>query len=1350
MGEEAKVKLEGKKKWRAGATGPRKQVSTPFKAPTSGLENVIFKMGHFTDAADFEEHKKGLARYCAVNFKDGGAMIQKAIDDMVSPSLVAPQDPPDTATAIEIKKWEKSYDAYDKKQRAWEDASARAFQLLLQHCHPDVEQHDEIKQGVMAYVEQDIRLYTLRQDRETTPLDFIKLVKAQADVINIHGGRAGYHPGLYKQHLKIWMEQKGLSGNPTQETMDQAMETSCEEYLACFVIRAANKERYEKLKDELDNDFLKGKDTYPKKMEDALRLLQSHKGGKLREAGSASINAGERTGVAFAQQGARSGGTRDMSKDKCYNCGRTGHHAINCEEISDEQRTALGVSNLVLGDGEDKEDRSVSSDNEGLLEGVGFLEVGRRATCNRNKIYLDSCATNHTIFAGEYASNIHKVAVGLRQNCNAGSSVTRRMGFWSRFKLWYSPNGIANLLSVPRLEQDGYRIEMSTVDGCRVYAPDGAVLHFKKDKGLCMGMPYLDMDQAESTYTSYPEAEKEALLFVQRVRNNYEGFSKQEVERAILARKAQGMMGSPSDVAFAAMVSAMPNCTITRQDITNTNALFGQHRKGMRGKTVRRTPERTEPAFVAIPKDYYELHKFVTLTADVMFVNGIPLFTTLSRDLRMFTAEHLPSRTAKQLSGSLNKVLNIYRRGGFTVRVVLMDMEFEPLADVFDLVTINKTAAREHVGEIERGIRSIKERASCTISEFPKDIILPQKFVIHLVSFVVFWLNATPSTKGISTTLSPREIVTQQKVDFARHCRVPFGAYVEASEDAIITNTMRPRTHGCIALGPSGNLQGSIKCFDLKTGMVVKRRVVHELPMPDSVIRRISYWEKKSKQAQFPEKLQFLNRLKERFEWDGNETEFDEALMEQPAHPELPAEFPGMTLTWHVDDLKASHRDSFELTKFILYLAKIYGNQITVNRGVHHDYLLGMDLDYSLPGKVRVSMIKYVDKVLDDFPEAITKRSSTPAADHLFQIRDPDKVERQGKRLSEEQARHFHHTVAQLLFLSGRARRDIQTAVAFLTTRVKQPDEDDWGKLKRVLQYLLGTKHMKLTLSVDNLSQIKWWVDASYNTHEDCKGQTGAMMSLGEGAVDNKSTILLATNGRWSSSKRTKHIKSRYFFVKDRVEQGDLEVQHMPTDKMWSDILTKPKQGKVFREMRGKLMNVPEEYDDEVERRSTPEYLLTPPNNADDWDEDEGEDNESEGSHDDNLDEVQYNVLGVETSSELFVYPDVDKGGLVCLEGTGLFGPEVGFFNHSCVRMLVGTAMEMRLYVRVDETCTLNKRDSAAKSTWTWGGKDRSSQKRLKRQTISTSPVSCIEPILLPCMKQSKSQIYPPLKKVAF
>ena len=91
---------------------------------------------------------------------------------------------------------------------------------------------------------------------------------------------------------------------------------------------------------------------------------------------------------------------------------------------------------------------------------------------------------------------------------------------------------------------------------------------------------------------------------------------------------------------------------------------------------------------------------------------------------------------------------------------------------------------------------------------------------------------------------------------------------------------------------------------------------------------------------------------------------------------------------------------------------------------------------------------------------------------------------------------------------------------------------------------------------------------------------------------DNKSTILLATNGRSSSSKRTKHINHRYYLIKDLVDRGDIEIMHAPTEEMWSDVLTKPQQGMLFKKMRAVLMNVDVNYDDDLERRNTHPMLL--------------------------------------------------------------------------------------------------------------------------------------------------------------
>ena len=72
---------------------------------------------------------------------------------------------------------------------------------------------------------------------------------------------------------------------------------------------------------------------------------------------------------------------------------------------------------------------------------------------------------------------------------------------------------------------------------------------------------------------------------------------------------------------------------------------------------------------------------------------------------------------------------------------------------------------------------------------------------------------------------------------------------------------------------------------------------------------------------------------------------------------------------------------------------------------------------------------------------------------------------------------------------------------------------------------------------------------------------------------DNKSTILLANNGKYSSSKCTKHINIRYFFVTDRIRTKELMVSYCPTDDMVADYFTKPLHGAKFLKFRKLIMN---------------------------------------------------------------------------------------------------------------------------------------------------------------------------------
>ena len=70
--------------------------------------------------------------------------------------------------------------------------------------------------------------------------------------------------------------------------------------------------------------------------------------------------------------------------------------------------------------------------------------------------------------------------------------------------------------------------------------------------------------------------------------------------------------------------------------------------------------------------------------------------------------------------------------------------------------------------------------------------------------------------------------------------------------------------------------------------------------------------------------------------------------------------------------------------------------------------------------------------------------------------------------------------------MSARSRQDIQIPVSFLATCVKKPDKYNCEKLKRVLKYLKEMRELKLTLSVGDMSVVKWWLDASYVVQKYC------------------------------------------------------------------------------------------------------------------------------------------------------------------------------------------------------------------------------------------------------------------------
>ena len=302
------------------------------------------------------------------------------------------------------------------------------------------------------------------------------------------------------------------------------------------------------------------------------------------------------------------------------------------------------------------------------------------------------------------------------------------------------------------------------------------------------------------------------------------------------------------------------------------------------------------------------------------------------------------------------------------------------------------------------------------------------------------------------------------------------------------------------------------------------------------------------------------------------------------------------------------------LTELIKIIKKEVG-EITVSRGNRHTFL-GMDLTFNEEKTVSISMKDYLTETIEEFPEPIKTSARTPAKLNLHYI------DLKARRLDKGRSDKFHSLTMKLMFVCQRCRLDITTAISFLYTRVSRSIEQDWYKLKRVLEYLHGTLDDVLALGADSLDELLNFVDVSFAIHHDKRSHTGGGASFGQGIImsqskkqkintsstteseavgvsdylpntiwlmkflkeqgynlkhsimcqDNQSAIKLEKNGRRSSSRRTRHLDVRFFNVKDKLERNDIEVVYCPTESMVADFFIKPLQARLFQKQKRIIM----------------------------------------------------------------------------------------------------------------------------------------------------------------------------------
>ena len=696
---------------------------------------------------------------------------------------------------------------------------------------------DAIKPGVVT------------QGRYMSVSDYLEKFRNQLDVLSSSGGNMCLHAGMTQDELT----RMQAADPPTLLELETAGRRGQRRFEGALFLAKSDPARYGRLVEDMANFYNLGTDTYPDSLTAAYELMlhdvrehanrphgHGNPGMAFTNAGSSNSTTGNT--IVTAASDAQPNPRPDVT---CHKCGKVGHFSNRCLERTHANGTILTVveappggsvggttiatnptsANAIAPPATSPPSVSfaligaVEEDNEPII-GFQFMltfapiEIvpdGRLYSQHRHTtgnpvpltwILLDNQSTVDVFCNKDLLTNIRQADRSCRISCNAGVVTTDLIGDLAGYPepVWYHATGIANILSLHRVTKHcRVRYDSSEENASfHVTRPDGTIRSFIPSTS---GLHYCDTGTTGTT-------------LVNTVEENRSRYTRRAYNDAARARRLQDTIGRPSTRDYIKIVEGgmLMNCPVTREHVTNAEDIFGPNLGSLKGKTTRQKGSHVRSLVSDVPYNIIREHKNVTLCFDIMFVNKIAFVITVSRNIRFGTTERVKSRKACVISAAILNTIKFYHKRGFRVKECNADGEFEVLrGDLADHGTqLNTAAEDEHVPEIERYIRTVKERtrANYNIVPFKK---IPSVMIVEMVHASNYWLNMFPAHDGVSATQSPRRILTGQVGDFNLHCGIQFGEYAQVHESH--DNTMATRTTGAIALRPTGNIQGGYYFF---------------------------------------------------------------------------------------------------------------------------------------------------------------------------------------------------------------------------------------------------------------------------------------------------------------------------------------------------------------------------------------------------------------------------------------------------------------------------------------------------------------------------------------------------------
>lgn len=704
--------------------------------------------------------------------------------------------------------WGQCSDGLRAKVRAAENFSTEESNFnvfwLIQNIKRVMNKFDGGKHVFTALIKARKAVYNCKQGSMTDE-DYLRTFTTVKDVLESYQGELGEH----YSHAPEFDDD----GDPIG--IDERTIIARNRTLAALFIANADPRRYGSLTTMLANDFAMGVDKYPADLNAAYALLCNFESPAQRTQHQQQDPSLQE--MTFVQAPNPTPGRNGIvyARITCHKCGLVGHYADQCpSEVS------LAQFSFFTGNVESSATRSSKivtlPDHWILLDTQSSISVFRNAAMLSNIRPADSPLTVYTNGGAQRSTHCGDIT-------NLGT-------------VWYNPRSIANILSLAQVRRV-CRVTLDTAvePALVVHKTTGGTMIFRE-----MSSRLYVHDTTSPNFSTSPSVNAYTLL--SSVKENMKNFTRRQIEGADNARALYRKLGRPSEQFFESILrrNLIRDCPVTVDDAKRAVLIYGPDIATLKGKTTRSSAASHRPSFqaVPIPAPILDHHIHVTLCIDHFFVQGLPFFHSISRGICFRTVKHVPNRRKATMLESLRSVMQRYQARGFRVTEVRADLEFACLEEDILPAVLHTVAADSHVPEVERSIRTIKERQRATVHGLPYKRV-PTVLCRALIQFTVRCLNMFPAPNGVSDTLSPLTIMTGYPTPSYDNLKIEIGAYAQVFEENNPTNTQKARTMGAIALNHLGHDSADMQFMSLLTGEVITRTSWEEMPITDLAIARV-------------------------------------------------------------------------------------------------------------------------------------------------------------------------------------------------------------------------------------------------------------------------------------------------------------------------------------------------------------------------------------------------------------------------------------------------------------------------------------------------------------------------------